>query len=498
MFKSAYNFDKLLAEALEKLKNGMSLRDVFGNVEKCWYKNDEYKIGLCGLVNLFYKDKIVSPIWFDKIVGSNGFNKLGLAGGIINGNTYIFDTEGKFYTFSEISQIINNKLANGEELGNVWGSSNSDGFRNVSVGGKENIVSLKTNRIISPNVWFDSVSIGYGNRVITGRIGDTSYFLTEEGKIVSKEKYIKNIIENIEKYPGLREEDYEVNPDVICIVVFGEKYFIRKKDGKLIFENGYLNVHTQDNKRFIWMSDDNSWRKYVGDLETGNIMSQKEFFQFLCDLVENGENYFTSFVPAGDGIYKVGFTYKGQNYMKDGKLMFDRWFEKCGNFKNGIAKVQRSGVNLINHNGQFLLDKEYAYVENYGNYAFCIDEDDNPYYGEYEDEEEYCDYGTLIDLETGKKIYDHKRIVEEGDISHTKFGEYYWTDDDEFCLVLTKNGQLMEENDYGKLLSEDYKRNKDLSIFKEVKEISYGYKKVKAIYMCYNILDRENNLVLDE
>lgn len=176
--------------------------------------------------------------------------------------------------------------------------------------------------------------------------------------------------------------------------------------------------------------------------------------------------------------------------------MFKTWFNECSGFENGIAKVNNNGWRIINTNGEFLINEGFDTLDFYGKYAVGYDEEENPDYDG--DNDENLQYFTVIDLSTGKKIYNHVLISDEKNLSDTTLGSYFLTDDDENYVVLTKDGQILNEEDYGKLLSEAYKRTKDLSLFSSVRNIEYGYKIVIAAYSCCNILDRGGNLVLDD
>jgi hypothetical protein len=369
----------------------------------------------------------------------------------------------------------------------------------VNMFGKQNVYSLKANKLIS-NIWFNGVSIGAG--IISGKVANKNYFLFEDGKIISEEKAVARVLDNIGTYPNLYCHSFDVNNETFCIKLLDKYYYIRKNDNKPVNTKGFNDVGLQSNSRFVWVYN-NTNERYALDLTTGNLIPENEFYEYIWKLSgvsPNGgeDGYYQKIEPAGEGIFRVFFKGKGWNYIKNGKLMFNTWFHRCSGFENGIAKVYDKGAygwKVINTNGKFLTNEAFNELDLCGKYAVGYDEEENPDYDG--DNDETLRYFTVIDLSTGEKIYDHVVISDEKDLSDTTLGSYFLTDDDENYVVLTKDGQILDEDDYGKLLSEAYKRTKDLSLFSSVRNIEYGYKIVIAAYSCTNILDREGNLVLD-
>ena len=508
VFKSTYNFNELLAKALEKLNNGESPAKAFNYATGMYnFGGKEYcTVKLAEMYNILFDGKIVSPKWFDKI--THTFNHLGLASGVIGGVNYIFDTNGKRYKFSDISQIINKKLMNGEDPGNIFfghNFKNDKGFAVVSILGKYNILSLTANKLIS-NIWFDDIS-STRTGLFHCSINRKNYLLLLDGKIVSEEKALTTFLYNIENYPELCRHDYDVNDETFCVEIFGNFYYVRNSDKKPINTKGFRRIEKQSNSRFVWCHNYNANpaqdEKYALDLKTGKLMLEDEFFSYIWkaaginpDAAE--EKYFEDIEPAGEGIFRIYFRGRGWNYIKDGKLMFKVWFNKCGGFENGIAKVYNNTWQwrVVNTNGEFVTPNGFLNLEIHGKYLVGYDEDDNEDYDGENDE--YVEYFSVIDLSTKREIYDYARLSDSRNLSHTTLGEKFITDDDEIFLVFTKDGEMLTDDEYEALISETYERTRDLSLFDTVTDMKYGYKKVKAVYNWFNMLDKNGNLVFNE
>jgi len=508
VFKSTYNFNELLAKALEKLNNGESPAKAFNYATGMYnFGGKEYcTVKLAEMYNILFDGKIVSPKWFDKI--THTFNHLGLASGVIGGVNYIFDTNGKRYKFSDISQIINKKLMNGEDPGNIFlghNFKNDKGFAVVSILGKYNILSLTANKLIS-NIWFDDIS-STRTGLFHCSINRKNYLLLLDGKIVSEEKALTTFLYNIENYPELCRHEYDVNDETFCVEIFGNFYYVRNSDKKPINTKGFRRIERQSNSRFVWCYNYNANpaqdEKYALDLKTGKLMLEDEFFSYIWkaaginpDAAE--EKYFENIEPAGEGIFRIYFRGRGWNYIKDGKLMFKVWFNMCGGFENGIAKVYNNTWQwrVVNTNGEFVTPNGFLNLEIHGKYLVGYYEEDNEDYDGENDE--YVEYFSVIDISTRREIYDYARLSDSRNLSHTTLGEKFITDDDEIFLVFTKDGEMLTDDEYEALISETYERTRDLSLFDTVTDMKYGYKKVKAVYNWFNMLDKNGNLVFNE
>ena len=292
-FKPNNAWDEKLADAMEKIANGVDPKDVFDEFDKI--ENGLALVKMNGKCNLLSADgKILSDTWFDNCLPFID----GLAFVKLNDKWNVLTTDGKI-------------------LSDTWFDVFYDfkgGFARVKLNGKWNFLT-KDGKFLS-DIWFDECYV-FKNGLAYVYLNGKRNFLTTDGKILSDTWF---------DYCG---EFYEG----FARVKVNNKWNFLTRDGKILsdtwfdgcdnFENGYVRVELNYKDNFLTAD--------------GNFLSDTWFDE--CGILKNG-------------LALVCLNGKYNFLTADGKILSDVWFDDCFGFRNGFAEVRLNDKWLkIDRNG---------------------------------------------------------------------------------------------------------------------------------------------------
>ena len=182
---------------------------------------------------------------------------------------------------------------------------------------------------------------------------------------------LKNGFENVKKETGdgCPLDDYGLSMVSVLIDMDGEPTIITTRwnhehDG----ENNEC-LHTAEQvQEILGVNFYKTFKPYTKEeLKELGIVS----FDEAKERLESGEdpfNIFQNVHKINDGFSKVQLNDKMNLIDKNGKLLFDKWFDWISDFNDGFSKVQLNNkMNLIDKNGKLLFDKWFYWISYFNN-----------------------------------------------------------------------------------------------------------------------------------
>ena len=345
VFKPSNKFAEAVETAIQRVRNGEDLRDIFDWVRDT---NDGYaKVELMGKYNLIDPNgKLLTPDqWYDVVGGfhdgyaevmvGNQYNFLGTNGKILTPDQW-YDWVGNFkdgYARVKIGEKYNFLGTNGKILtpeqryDGVWDFYN--GYAKVKIGEKFNF--LGTNgKILTPDQWYGRVD-GFYNGYARVRIGEKCNFLGTNGKILTPEQW----------YDGV----WDFN-NGYAIVKKGEKCNFLGTNGKILtpeqwydevlsFKDGYAAVRVGKKCYFIDTNGELTIPKQYDEVE--------KFFEGYASVKVRGK----------------------WNYIDTNRKLLTpyQWYDKAWFFCDGYAAVEIGGQSYYLDTNGNLYDENENLVE---------------------------------------------------------------------------------------------------------------------------------------
>ena len=293
VFKPNTKFKDAVANALEKLRTGESINNVFDVVRAI--KNGSY------IVSLLEKDNIVTPQntfkyqkWFDFI----GNFKEGFAIVMLN-NRWSFINE-------------NGDLICG---GNLWFDDVDpfkEGFASVRLNGKYSFINTKGELIGDGNLWFDNVNSFHEGFAIV-RLNRKWSFINTKGELIGD--------------GNLWFDDVAPFNEGLARVELNDKYSFINTKGELI-------------------GDGNAWFDDAGGFKEGfaivRLNGKDSFINTNGELIGNGNLWFDSVDPFKEGFAIVRLNRKYSFINSKGELIGNGnlWFDDVGGSMDGLRGVK--------------------------------------------------------------------------------------------------------------------------------------------------------------
>ena len=401
-----------------KLWNVLSSENNFQPISKVWYKSIEnteshgyfivsQNFPRANILN--YKGGLVSKTWFDDIsfytvqINRKKYFRVG-----INNLYNLMCTDGTFFFeewvngFEKLNNNPNDKLLfkirleNGQENfidrnGKKAFPFNFDSIYDYGSQGSmnyiivlrqkngvfySNMIDYNANLILPSWVIDNQHNRGLLYAISNNRVGLESVIdkfiknghemeMLKEERIINKENIARSFASWLcrhfkdDKYLSqayldtlLPEIHFSPYFNGLRIVELMNNYNIIKTNGELLFDDWFAEIHKGDEIRpsivdVYATGATNGDQRYKQNLlsPTGKILLSKNVSEII-----NG----------GVGNYFLVYDSSGYNLVdNNGETMLDQWFNWIGDFKNGFARVERSDgkENLIDIDGNFLLDR---------------------------------------------------------------------------------------------------------------------------------------------
>ena len=182
---------------------------------------------------------------------------------------------------------------------------------------------------------------------------------------------LKNGFENVKKETGdgCPLDDYGLSMVSVLIDMDGEPTIITTRWNHEHDGENNERLHTAEQvQEILGVNFYKTFKPYTKEeLKELGIVS----FDEAKERLESGEdpfNIFQNVHKINDGFSKVQLNDKMNLIDKNGKLLFDKWFDWISDFNDGFSKVQLNDkMNLIDKNGKLLFDKWFYWISYFNN-----------------------------------------------------------------------------------------------------------------------------------
>ena len=274
---------------------------------------------------------------------------------------------------------------------------------------------------------------------------------------------LKNGFENVKKETGdgCPLDDYGLSMVSVLIDMDGEPTIITTRWNHEHDGENNERLHTAEQvQEILGVNFYKTFKPYTKEeLKELGIVS----FDEAKERLESGEdpfNIFQNVHKINDGFSKVQLNDKMNLIDKNGKLLFDKWFDWISDFNDGFSKVQLNDkMNFIDKNGKLLFDKWFYWIS-YFNNGF-----------------------SKVQL-NGKWNF----IDKNGKLLSDKWFDWISDFNDGFYRVrLNDKVNFIDKN--GKLLSDKW--------FDDISDFNYGFYRVR-LNDKYNYIDEHGKLLSDK
>ena len=182
---------------------------------------------------------------------------------------------------------------------------------------------------------------------------------------------LKNGFENVKKETGdgCPLDDYGLSMVSVLIDMDGEPTIITTRWNHEHDGENNERLHTAEQvQEILGINFYKTFKPYTKEeLKELGIVS----FDEAKERLESGEdpfNIFQNVHKINDGFSKVQLNDKMNLIDKNGKLLFDKWFDWISDFNDGFSKVQLNDkMNFIDKNGKLLFDKWFYWISYFNN-----------------------------------------------------------------------------------------------------------------------------------
>ena len=182
---------------------------------------------------------------------------------------------------------------------------------------------------------------------------------------------LKNGFENVKKETGdgCPLDDYGLSMVSVLVDIDGEPTIITTRWNHEHDGENNERLHTAEQvQEILGVNFYKTFKPYTKEeLKELGIVS----FDEAKERLESGENPFNIFQNVhkiNDGFSKVQLNDKMNLIDKNGKLLFDKWFDWISDFNDGFSKVQLNDkMNFIDKNGKLLFDKWFYWISYFNN-----------------------------------------------------------------------------------------------------------------------------------
>ena len=338
VFKPNNKFKEAVNNAIARVRNGESPKDVFGYVGD--FIEGFTIVRLNGRQNFIDKNgNFLSDQWFD---GAYDFRE-GFARVRLNDKWNFVDRNGNFLSDRWLESV----------------NDFSEGFAAVRLNGKWNFIG-GNGRLISKQ-WFDGTDDfreGFARVLLNGKYN----FIDRNGSLLSDQGFDYSVNFN----DGFAR--VELNGKLNYIDRNGNFLSDRWFDDTCGFSEGFARVELNGEMNFIDRNGDflsDQWFDYADDFSegfasvglngewnfidrNGRFLSQ-QWFDYAYDFSE------------GFGIVRLN---RRRNFIdKNGNFLSDQWFDGACGFREGFARVGLNGKwNFVDKNGNLLSDRWFDWV----------------------------------------------------------------------------------------------------------------------------------------
>ena len=274
---------------------------------------------------------------------------------------------------------------------------------------------------------------------------------------------LKNGFENVKRETGdgCPLDDYGLSMVSVLVDMDGEPTIITTRWNHEHDGENNERLHTAEQvQEILGVNFYKTFKPYTKEeLKELGIVS----FDEAKERLESGEdpfNIFQNVHKINDGFSKVQLNDKMNLIDKNGKLLFDKWFDWISDFNDGFSKVQLNDkMNFIDKNGKLLFDKWFYWIS-YFNNGF-----------------------SKVQL-NGKWNF----IDKNGKLLSDKWFDWISDFNDGFYRVrLNDKVNFIDKN--GKLLSDKW--------FDDISDFNYGFYRVR-LNDKYNYIDEHGKLLSDK
>ena len=182
---------------------------------------------------------------------------------------------------------------------------------------------------------------------------------------------LKNGFENVKKETGdgCPLDDYGLSMVSVLVDMDGEPTIITTRWNHEHDGENNERLHTAEQvQEILGVNFYKTFKPYTKEeLKELGIVS----FDEAKERLESGEdpfNIFQNVHKINDGFSKVQLNDKMNLIDKNGKLLFDKWFDWISDFNDGFSKVQLNDkMNFIDKNGKLLFDKWFYWISYFNN-----------------------------------------------------------------------------------------------------------------------------------
>ena len=182
---------------------------------------------------------------------------------------------------------------------------------------------------------------------------------------------LKNGFENVKKETGdgCPLDDYGLSMVSVLVDIDGEPTIITTRWNHEHDGENNERLHTAEQvQEILGVNFYKTFKPYTKEeLKELGIVS----FDEAKERLESGEdpfNIFQNVHKINDGFSKVQLNDKMNLIDKNGKLLFDKWFDWISDFNDGFSKVQLNDkMNFIDKNGKLLFDKWFYWISYFNN-----------------------------------------------------------------------------------------------------------------------------------
>lgn len=346
VFKPNAKFDDAVAEAMEKMKNGRRLDEIF---EYVWPADGDetcFVVELMGKLNYVNVDyRILCREWFDSA-------------------RCFFDGAARVRYRNKWNYV---RLEDGSYLCDTWFDyceDFDDGSARVTLKRKSNLLSIDGELLCGE--WYHSIGDFQYNFAIVSRYDKNGYsynYIDRSGEIISDAWFMdaENFIYEYARVSFDREKYnlIDTNGNLICEQGFDAiDYFRDRCTVTRVTNNGLVNFINKEGRLISeqWFKDADNFdgkitKVYNSDGQC-NLLSDDG--TLLCG------QWFDSIYPFYDGFatVRLGDSYEDRKFNEiglDGKLLCSQWFDMCYGFANGFCVVVANGkFNFIDTNGNLI------------------------------------------------------------------------------------------------------------------------------------------------